>query len=100
MDGFKTDFYMKNMIEYIEIQRSLEPQQLRECFDCSKKLNVIAYCFKCMGFLCKDCLENHMTRRSLKDYKQHTLCLQVLQGLDAQGNGIFSQSLEESSSLP
>ncbi|KAJ8044028.1 E3 ubiquitin-protein ligase TRIM56 [Holothuria leucospilota] len=73
VDGFKTDFYMKNIIEYIVIQKSLEPKVLRECFDCSKKLNVASYCFKCHGFLCKDCHENHMNKRSLEDHKRHTL---------------------------
>ncbi|KAJ8044027.1 E3 ubiquitin-protein ligase TRIM56 [Holothuria leucospilota] len=78
VDGFKTDFYMKNIIEYIQLQESLVDEKLRECYNCSKKLKATAYCFKCNGFLCKECHEIHLTGKSLKDHKQHALSLEDL----------------------
>ncbi|KAJ8044030.1 E3 ubiquitin-protein ligase TRIM56 [Holothuria leucospilota] len=78
VDGFKTDFYMKNIIEYIQLQKSLDDEKLRDCYGCSKRLSVTSYCFKCTGFLCKGCYEYHMISRSLKEHKQHVLSLEDL----------------------
>lgn len=76
VDGFKTDFNIKNVIEYIQLQKSLEDEQLRECLDCAKETKVTAYCFKCNDFLCKNCHNTHVTKKMLKDHKQHTLTLE------------------------
>ncbi|KAJ8032305.1 E3 ubiquitin-protein ligase TRIM56 [Holothuria leucospilota] len=78
LNGLKTDFYIKNIIEYIQLQKSLEDGQLRECCDCLKTVKVTAYCFKCNDFLCKECHSSHMTKKILRDHKQHTLSLEEI----------------------
>lgn len=74
--GFKTDFHMKNIIEYIELQKSLEGGQMRICCDCLNKAKVAAYCFKCKDFLCQECYNTHLTKSILKDHKKHTFSLE------------------------
>ncbi|KAJ8032631.1 Transcription intermediary factor 1-beta [Holothuria leucospilota] len=66
---------MKNLVEYIQIQRSLQSDEMRECYGCSKHLRVTAYCFKCNDFLCEDCQNFHLTNKFLKDHQKHTLSL-------------------------
>ncbi|KAJ8032616.1 E3 ubiquitin-protein ligase TRIM56 [Holothuria leucospilota] len=73
---FKTDFYMKNIIEYIQLQKSLEDEQMRHCCDSLKKVKVTAYCFKCNDFLCQECYNIRLTKKMLKDHKQHTFPLE------------------------
>ncbi|KAJ8032299.1 E3 ubiquitin-protein ligase TRIM56 [Holothuria leucospilota] len=75
VEAFKTDFYMKNIIEYIQLQNSVKDDQVRECCGCVKKIKVTAYCFKCNDFLCNECYKYHVTNKTLKDHKQHTLSL-------------------------
>ncbi|KAJ8032618.1 E3 ubiquitin-protein ligase TRIM56 [Holothuria leucospilota] len=69
---FKTDYYMKNIIEYIQLQKSLENKQMRHCCNNLKKVKVTAYCFKCKDFLCQECYKIHLTKKMMKDHKQHT----------------------------
>ncbi|KAJ8032309.1 E3 ubiquitin-protein ligase TRIM56 [Holothuria leucospilota] len=78
VDGLKTDFYIKNIIEYIQLQISLEDNNERECCDCSKKLNVKGFCFKCNDVLCKSCYGHHLTKKILKDHVQHTISVEDL----------------------
>ncbi|KAJ8018876.1 E3 ubiquitin-protein ligase TRIM33 [Holothuria leucospilota] len=66
---------MKNLVEYIQIQQSLQSDEMRECYGCSKHLRVTAYCFKCNDFLCEDCQNFHITNKFLKDHRKHTLSL-------------------------
>ncbi|KAJ8032657.1 E3 ubiquitin-protein ligase TRIM56 [Holothuria leucospilota] len=79
VDGFKTDFYSKNLVEYVQIQQSLKSDEIRECYSCSKHLRVAAYCFKCNDFLCKDCHNFHVTNKLLKDHQKHTLSLEDIE---------------------
>ncbi|KAJ8032324.1 E3 ubiquitin-protein ligase TRIM56 [Holothuria leucospilota] len=76
VDGFKTDFYSKNLVEYVQIQQSLKSVEIRECYGCSKHLKVAAYCFTCNDFLCKDCYNFHVANKALKDHQKHTLSLE------------------------
>lgn len=75
IDGFKTDFLMKCITEYIELRKSLLEEQTRECYDCMKTLRMTAYCFKCTDFLCKRCHDNHVTNNTLKDHRPHVFTL-------------------------
>ncbi|KAJ8032648.1 E3 ubiquitin-protein ligase TRIM56 [Holothuria leucospilota] len=79
VEGFKTDFYSKNLVEYVQIQQSLKSDEIRECYSCSKHLRVAAYCFKCNDFLCKDCHNFHVTNKTLKDHQKHTLSLEDIE---------------------
>ncbi|XP_071850598.1 uncharacterized protein [Apostichopus japonicus] len=36
LDGFKTDFHMKSMLEFIELHKSLDKKDLKQCVSCSK----------------------------------------------------------------
>ncbi|PIK37228.1 hypothetical protein BSL78_25936 [Apostichopus japonicus] len=36
LDGFKTDFHMKSMLEFIELHKSLEKKDLKQCVSCLK----------------------------------------------------------------
>ncbi|KAJ8038152.1 E3 ubiquitin-protein ligase TRIM56 [Holothuria leucospilota] len=80
VDGFKTDFYSKNLVEYVQIQQSLKSDEVRECYSCQRHLIVAAYCFKCNEFLCKDCHNVHVTNKTLKDHQKHTLSLEDIEG--------------------
>ncbi|KAJ8032330.1 E3 ubiquitin-protein ligase TRIM56 [Holothuria leucospilota] len=79
VDGFKTDFYSKNLVEYVQIQQSLKSDEIRKCYGCSKHLRVAAYCFKCNDFLCKDCHNFHVTNKIIKDHQKHTLSLEDIE---------------------
>ncbi|KAJ8046165.1 E3 ubiquitin-protein ligase TRIM56 [Holothuria leucospilota] len=79
VDEFKTDFYSKNLVEYVRIQQSLKSDEIRECYSCSKHLIIVAYCFKCNDFLCKDCHYFHVTNKTLKDHQKHTLSLEDIE---------------------
>ncbi|KAJ8032662.1 E3 ubiquitin-protein ligase TRIM56 [Holothuria leucospilota] len=79
VDGFKTDFYSKSLVEYVQIQQSLTSDEVRECYGCSKHLRVAAYCFKCNDFLCKDCHNFHVTNKMMKDHQKHTLSLEGIE---------------------
>ena len=75
VDGFKTDFHMKSMLQFIQLQKSLENEEIRDCVGCSKKLKVTAFCFKCHDFLCEECFQFHLTNKMVSDHQQHTLDL-------------------------
>ncbi|KAJ8032313.1 E3 ubiquitin-protein ligase TRIM56 [Holothuria leucospilota] len=79
VDGFKTDFYSKNLVEYVQIQQSLKSDEIRDCYSCSKRLRVAAYCFRCNDFLCKGCYDFHVTNKTLKDHQNHTLSLEDIE---------------------
>ncbi|KAJ8040068.1 E3 ubiquitin-protein ligase TRIM56 [Holothuria leucospilota] len=67
--GFKTDFHLKNIIEFIRLKKSLvENNEAQECYSCSKREQVSAYCLKCSGFLCKACHRFHLTSKITKDH--------------------------------
>lgn len=67
---------MKNIIEYIQLQTTLDDEHMQECYGCSKTLRVSAYCFKCNDFLCKACHQFHVTSKITKDHRQHTLAVE------------------------
>lgn len=67
VDGFKTDFHMKSLLEVIQLQKSLDKEEIRECVDCSKQRKAASYCFKCTGFLCETCYQFHLDSPMLKD---------------------------------
>ncbi|XP_071853939.1 uncharacterized protein [Apostichopus japonicus] len=75
VDGFKTDFHMKSVIEFLNLQKSVNNGDLKECISCSKKNKVFAYCFKCGDFLCEQCYKFHKDSRMLKDHQPHILKL-------------------------
>ncbi|KAJ8017714.1 E3 ubiquitin-protein ligase TRIM56 [Holothuria leucospilota] len=79
VEGFKTDFYSKNLVEYVQIQQSLKSDEIRECYSCLKHVRVAAYCFKCNDFLCKDCHNFHVTNKTLKEHQKHTLSLEDIE---------------------
>ncbi|KAJ8046158.1 E3 ubiquitin-protein ligase TRIM56 [Holothuria leucospilota] len=79
VDGFKTDFYSKSLVEYVQIQQSLKSDEIRECYGCSKLVRVAAYCFKCNDFLCKDCHNFHVTNKMMKDHQKYTLSLEDME---------------------
>ncbi|XP_071853943.1 uncharacterized protein [Apostichopus japonicus] len=75
VDGFKTDFHMKSVLEFLNLQKSANNGDLKECISCSKKNKVFAYCFKCGDFLCEQCYKFHKDSRMLKDHQPHILKL-------------------------
>ncbi|PIK39672.1 putative tripartite motif-containing protein 2-like [Apostichopus japonicus] len=52
-EGFKKDFYVNEILEFIQVQSSLEEDQSRQCVGCSQQEKPTAYCFKCRDFLCQ-----------------------------------------------
>ncbi|XP_071817512.1 uncharacterized protein [Apostichopus japonicus] len=76
LDGFKTDFHMKSMLEFIELRKSLEKKDLKQCVSCSKDVICSAYCFKCRAFLCEECYRVHISNRMFTDHQPSTLKLE------------------------
>ncbi|XP_071816445.1 uncharacterized protein [Apostichopus japonicus] len=76
LDGFKTDFHMKSMLEFIELRKSLEKKDLKQCVSCSKDVICSAYCFKCRAFLCEECYRVHIRNRMFTDHQPSTLKLE------------------------
>ncbi|XP_071829591.1 uncharacterized protein [Apostichopus japonicus] len=76
VEGFKSDFNMNEILEYIKVKKSLREDQILTCGDCSKQTKSSAYCFKCTGFLCEDCHTYHLSRKSLQEHRPHILSLE------------------------
>ncbi|XP_071817507.1 uncharacterized protein [Apostichopus japonicus] len=76
LNGFKTDFHMKSMLEFIELRKSLEKNDLKQCVSCSKDVICSAYCFKCRAFLCEECYRVHISNRMFTDHQPSTLKLE------------------------
>ncbi|XP_071854593.1 uncharacterized protein [Apostichopus japonicus] len=75
VDDFKTDFHMNSMLEFIQLQKSFENKDLKQCVSCLKNTEVSAYCFKCKGYLCEQCNKVHVTSKMFTDHKTHILSL-------------------------
>ncbi|KAJ8039442.1 hypothetical protein HOLleu_17163 [Holothuria leucospilota] len=67
---------MINIIEYIQLQTTLNDEQAQQCFGYSKTLRVSAYCFKCNGFLCKACHRFHVTSKITEDHRPNTVAVE------------------------
>ncbi|XP_071839153.1 uncharacterized protein [Apostichopus japonicus] len=80
IDGFKTDFHMKSMLQFIQLQKTFENKEERECIGCEEKLKVTAYCFICKGFLCVQCYQFHLTKKMFVTHQKHLLALNDLEG--------------------
>ncbi|XP_071851000.1 uncharacterized protein [Apostichopus japonicus] len=76
LDGFKTDFHMKSMLEFIELRTSLDKKDLKQCVSCSKDVVCSAYCFKCSDFLCDECYKVHISNKMFTDHQPSTLKLE------------------------
>ncbi|XP_071811271.1 uncharacterized protein [Apostichopus japonicus] len=80
IDGFKTDFHMKSMLQFIQLQKTFENEEERECVGCEEKLKVTAYCFKCKDFLCEKCYRFHLTNKMIADHRENVLALKDVEG--------------------
>ncbi|XP_071846133.1 uncharacterized protein [Apostichopus japonicus] len=76
LDGFKTDFHMKSVLEFIELRKSFEKKDLKQCVSCSKDVVCSAYCFKCRDFLCDECYKVHISNKMFTDHQPSTLKLE------------------------
>ncbi|XP_071817493.1 uncharacterized protein [Apostichopus japonicus] len=76
LDGFKTDFHMKSMLEFIELHKSLEKKDLKQCVSCLKHVVCSAYCFKCRDFLCNECYKVNISSKMFTDHQPSTLKLE------------------------
>ncbi|KAJ8018278.1 E3 ubiquitin-protein ligase TRIM56 [Holothuria leucospilota] len=94
-DGFKTDFYMKNIIDFVELQKSMQECHIRECFSCSKSKKMSTYCFKCNDFLCEECHNHHVTSKMMKDHRPHVLSLE-----DVESRNISLEKLMSLKDVP
>ncbi|XP_071811219.1 uncharacterized protein [Apostichopus japonicus] len=79
IDGFKTDFHMKTMLQFIQLQKTFENREERECIGCEEKLKVTAYCFMCKEFLCFQCYQFHLTKKIFAKHQKHVLGLNDLE---------------------
>ncbi|XP_071841747.1 uncharacterized protein [Apostichopus japonicus] len=79
IDGFKTDFHMKSMLQFIQLQKTFENEEERECIGCEEKLKVTAYCFMCKEFLCEKCYHFHLTKKIFAKHQKHVLGLNDLE---------------------
>ena len=78
-DGFKTDFHIRSVLEFIQLQNLFENKNLKKCVSCLKQMNVSAYCFKCRDFLCEKCYNVHVISNMFTDHQQHTLRLDTIE---------------------
>ncbi|XP_071846132.1 uncharacterized protein [Apostichopus japonicus] len=76
LDGFKTDFHMKSVLEFIELRKSFEKKDLKQCVSCSNDVVCSAYCFKCRDFLCDKCYKVHISNKMFTDHQPSTLKLE------------------------
>ncbi|XP_071846130.1 E3 ubiquitin-protein ligase TRIM56-like [Apostichopus japonicus] len=76
LDGFKTDFHMKSVLEFIELRKSFEKKDFKQCVSCSKDVVCSAYCFKCRDFLCDECYKVHISNKMFTDHQPSTLKLE------------------------
>ncbi|XP_071846127.1 uncharacterized protein [Apostichopus japonicus] len=76
LDGFKTDFHMKSVLEFIELRKSFEKKDLKQCVSCSKDVVCSAYCFKCRDFLCDECYKVHISNKMFTYHQPSTLKLE------------------------
>ncbi|XP_071840051.1 uncharacterized protein [Apostichopus japonicus] len=76
LDGFKTDFHMKSMLEFIELHKSFEKKDFKQCVSCLKDVVCSAYCFKCRDFLCNECYKVHFSSKMFTDHQPSTLKLE------------------------
>lgn len=95
VEGFKTDFHMKSLLQFIQLQKSFETKEVRECVGCNKKLKVVAYCFKCKDFLCSECYQFHLNNAMVKEHKQHTLDLR-----NAEAKSLSLEKLASLNEIP
>lgn len=78
-DGFKTDFHMKSIIEFIQLQKTFEKGELKRCISCEQTKSAKAYCFKCKHFLCDKCYVFHTQNPMFDDHQPHILNLESIQ---------------------
>lgn len=76
IDGFKTDFHMKSLLQFIQLQKSFDAKEVKKCVGCSQVKKVVAYCFRCKDFLCSNCYDFHLNNPMVREHKDHTLDLQ------------------------
>ncbi|XP_071827043.1 uncharacterized protein [Apostichopus japonicus] len=88
IDGFKTDFHMKSMLQFIQLQKTFENKEERECIGCEENLKVTSYCFICTGFLCVQCYQFHLTKKMFVKHQKHLLALN-----DLEGNSLTQEKL-------
>ena len=79
VNGFKKDFHIQNIIEFVNLEVSLKNRQDRQCCGCSKTLTAAAFSFKCSGYLCTDCFIFHTKNHMVKDHMPHLLSLKDLE---------------------
>ncbi|XP_071854993.1 uncharacterized protein [Apostichopus japonicus] len=75
VDDFKTNFHMKSVLEFIQLQKSFEDKELKKCVSCLKNNKVSAYCFKCRDNLCEQYYKVHAISKMFTDHKTHILRL-------------------------
>ncbi|PIK48735.1 hypothetical protein BSL78_14396 [Apostichopus japonicus] len=56
-EGFKTDYFMKNLIEYVTLEKPEINIDLHNCVRCDKHRTAVAYCFDRKGYLCENCYD-------------------------------------------
>ncbi|XP_071817888.1 uncharacterized protein [Apostichopus japonicus] len=79
VEGFKTDFHTKSMLEFIQLQNSFEEQDLKKCISCSETKTATAYCFKCKHFLCDQCSQFHINNSMFIEHQPHILKLETME---------------------
>lgn len=73
IDGFKTDFHITGVLEFLQLQKSFEKDELKTCASCSKESKVSAYCFKCKDVLCGHCHLVHVNNKMFRDHQRHVM---------------------------
>ncbi|PIK54920.1 hypothetical protein BSL78_08203 [Apostichopus japonicus] len=79
VEGFKTDFHTKSMLEFIQLQKSFEKKDLKKCISCSEMQTATSYCFKCKNFLCDQCSQFHINNPMFLDHQPHILTLETME---------------------
>ncbi|PIK41545.1 hypothetical protein BSL78_21596 [Apostichopus japonicus] len=80
IDGFKTDFHMKSMLQFIQLQKTFENRRREKCIGCEEKLKVTAYCFMCLkNFFVSSVINFILTKKIFAKHQKHVLGLNDLE---------------------
>ncbi|KAJ8037633.1 E3 ubiquitin-protein ligase TRIM56 [Holothuria leucospilota] len=95
VDGFPTDRDIRNLVEMIQHGENSKDDNIRKCCDCNNLLKVLAYCFKCYGFLCMTCYTSHGTNDISMGHRRHTLSMEKV-----ESKNISMEELDSYGSAP
>lgn len=79
VNGIKTDFHMKYLLDFRQLTLSFENKDLKKCVSCLQQKQIATYCFKCRDFLCDKCCKDHINSKMFTEHMPHILKLDSME---------------------